>query len=79
MFFTWMANDVLVSNLYPAHEVITLAMGQLNKWEEKFVRKQQYNHLMAHRSPKYDFLELGVLEKFPYPRVVAPEGSPNNS
>lgn len=79
MFPTWLANDVLASNLYPVHEAIMVFFPELTKWEEKFVRFQQYKYFMEKRTIKYDFLELGVLEKFPYPRLNAPEGKPGSA
>ena len=47
------------------------------KVDEKHVRYQQYRHFMNIRDNKYDFLELGVLEKFPYPvTILAAETMP---
>jgi hypothetical protein len=35
--------------------------------DEKHIRFQQFKYYMKRRDDKYDFMELGVLEKFPYP------------
>jgi hypothetical protein len=63
-----LANDIVVFNLFPFHELLaTFCSPELMKIEEKVVRYHQYKNFMAKRDSKYDFLELGVLEKFPYP------------
>jgi hypothetical protein len=48
-------NNVILGNLYPVHEIVTLK-GEMGEWEEKFVRFQQYQHFMSIRNSKYDFL-----------------------
>ncbi len=52
---TQLMNNVILGNLYPVHEIVTLK-GEMGEWEEKFVRFQQYQHFMSIRNSKYDFL-----------------------
>lgn len=35
--------------------------------EQKFIRFAQFKYYTKNRDDKYDFMELGVLEKYPYP------------
>ena len=62
-------NNMIMSNLFPFHEFYYL-IGFPHTVEEKYVRYEQFVYFQKHRDPKYDCLELGVLEKFPYPVKV---------
>ena len=63
-------------NIFLTYEYFMLK-GLDFKVDEKHVRYQQYRHFMDRRDNKYDFLELGVLEKFPYPvTILAAETMP---
>ena len=71
MIFGFILNDLIVANIYPAHEIFKYFMTpEMMMAEEKTVRYQQYKHFMKNKENKYDFLELGVLEKFPYPKLT---------
>lgn len=62
----WLFAQLIVGQTFPLFEVFRL-QGMSNEIEEKHIRYQQYRHYIKHRDDKYDFMELGVLEKFPYP------------
>ena len=69
---TIFANDVIVGNIFPLHEIIIYFLdNRLLASEDKILRYQQYVYFQKRRNPKFDFLELGVLEKFPYPGSAA--------
>jgi hypothetical protein len=38
------------------------------------IRYNQYEHYIKNKDSKYDFLDLGVLEKFPYPKKAVEPG-----
>lgn len=41
-----------------------------NYSEQKIIRFKQYKHFMSNKKRKFDFMELGTLENFPYPDNV---------
>jgi hypothetical protein len=55
-----------VGQLFPLYELKTL-IGSPPLTEEKIVRVRQFRYFQKKRDNRFDFLELGVLEKFPYP------------
>jgi hypothetical protein len=62
----WVFAQQISGQVFPLFEFFRL-QGFNADMDEKHIRYQQYRHYMQHRDDKYDFMELGVLEKFPYP------------
>lgn len=57
----------LDGNFFPLLEYAKYYSEEPDLDMEKLLRFRQYKHYLKHRKNKYDFLELGVLEKYPYP------------
>lgn len=55
-----------MGQVFPLYEFKTL-IGASPLTEEKIVRVRQFRYFQKRRDNRFDFLELGVLEKFPYP------------
>lgn len=68
----WIFPQLIVGQTFPLFEFLRL-QGMSGDADEKHIRYQQYKYYMKKRDDKYDFMELGVLEKFPYPLTpIAP-------
>lgn len=65
-FLVWALAENIMGELFPAYELFKF-YGIQGETEEKHIRHKQYQYYKKHRDDKYDFMELGVLEKFPYP------------
>jgi len=47
-----------------------MGTSTLDYYTEAIIRYEQYNHYAKNKDRKFDFLDIGVLEKFPYPKRV---------
>jgi hypothetical protein len=62
----WLLAQLIAGQIFPLFEFFRL-QGMDGDIDEKHIRFQQFKYYMKRRDDKYDFMELGVLEKFPYP------------
>ena len=72
LIFHWLLAQQIAGQVFPLFEFFKL-QGLTSDFDEKHIRYQQYKHYMKNRDDKYDFMELGVLEKNPYPITAKPE------
>jgi hypothetical protein len=69
----YLYGECFMGKAFPTFELIRL-YGEKDELTEKHLRFQQYQYYQKHRDDKYDFMEIGVLEKFPYPLDERQEG-----
>lgn len=47
---------------------------EMDYFTEAVIRYEQFENFQKNKDKKYDFLELGVLDKFPYPKKTVDPG-----